>query len=97
MTARRISDIVKGLMRAKALGARLKGKSVLERELQAWFDQPEIPLPAEPHGGLLAQETPDRYEDVPPAPPAPQRPPRRSVATLMAVSLALGGFPHSHK
>ena len=37
MTARRISDIVIALMRAKKRGARLNGKSALERELAAWI------------------------------------------------------------
>lgn len=44
MNARRLSDIVKALLLAKRRGARLSGKSVLERELQAWFDEPPINL-----------------------------------------------------
>lgn len=38
MTARRISDIVKALMRSKKLGAKLTGRSAFEKELNAWIN-----------------------------------------------------------
>src|SRR6185369_14732306 len=48
MTNNRLGEIVKLLMRAKAMGARLNGKSVLERELKAWIDAPPIQLTLAP-------------------------------------------------
>lgn len=44
MTNQRLSQIVKALMRAKQLGAKLTGKSALEKELNAWISGPDIPL-----------------------------------------------------
>ena len=56
MTNPRLSQIVKALMRAKQLGAKLTGKSALEKELNVWIHGPDIPLvydweprPTEPH------------------------------------------------
>ena len=44
MDAKRIVEIVQTLSRAKARGAILKGRSVIEKELQAWIDEPPIQL-----------------------------------------------------
>jgi hypothetical protein len=42
MDARRISDLVKALARARAKGARLVGKSAFEKELNDWINNPPI-------------------------------------------------------
>jgi hypothetical protein len=64
MTARRISDIVIALMRAKKAGAKLVGKSALERELTAWINEPEIPLTVnlEPRTAEPRPAVPYEYE-----------------------------------
>lgn len=62
MTAQRLSQIIRALMRAKQLGAKLTGKSDLERQLNAWINSTTIPLVYdwEPRP---AQPAPVRYED----------------------------------
>jgi hypothetical protein len=61
VNARRISDIVKALAKARQMGAKLKGCSALERELQDWIISPTIECKCdwEPR---QAQPTPMPYE-----------------------------------
>jgi len=60
MNARRLSEIVQTLLRARKMGARLNGKSVLERELKAWFDEPAVNCPELAH--FPEQPAPPVYE-----------------------------------
>lgn len=55
-----VTHIIKRLMAAKRAGARLTGKSIPEKQLQAWIDEPAIPLPPGPSEPSLAEPVPPR-------------------------------------
>lgn len=59
---RRISDIIQILLRAKARGAKLVGKTPLERELNDWINTP-IRVLSFDWVGAPACPAPIRYED----------------------------------
>lgn len=57
----RIGEILSLLHRAKMRGAKLVGKSALEKELQAIIDEPPIALPITNPG--ISGPTPETYEN----------------------------------
>lgn len=58
----RIGEILSLLHRAKMRGAKLVGKSALEKELQAIIGAPAIPLPIVSNPGISGP-TPETYEN----------------------------------
>lgn len=62
MTNKRLGEICKVLSINRLAGVKLRGNSIFEKELAAWFAGPSIPLPVDWPGEGLAQPVPIQFE-----------------------------------